>query len=276
MQESKLDLRVLIDLATSMPNLEYLGTRTGGYEWCETLDEEEDPCSGHYEHDWAGPRRDARHDFAAAVTSRVDKLPKTLRRATLDFLYPLSSDLTHDPFSTSLGILCNNLRHLQLRAMIDESIFPALSPQHSATSHTPWPHLELLDLMFHNARPDGTWYFQGSDGQGDVARGLPVTDDSYPPYTHTQLDEEMDEFYEDYIRAGRQIRCHDNQEFRVAPHANLILLLERFARSAIQMPALKEAVIWSPIQGQDVYPERPMVLNTLNPGPLSMPDQLGN
>jgi len=128
MQESKLDLRILIDLAISMPNLEYLGTRTGGYEWCETLDEDEDPCSGHFEHDWAGPRRDARHDFAAAVTSCVDKLPKTLRRATLDFLYPLSrvtdydhgtlfpdlvgSNLTHDPFSTSLGILCNNLRHL--------------------------------------------------------------------------------------------------------------------------------------------------------------------
>ncbi|KAI4640630.1 hypothetical protein J4E93_008220 [Alternaria ventricosa] len=274
MQESKLDLRVLIDLATSMPNLEYLGTRTGGYEWCKTLDEEEDPCSGHYEHDWAGPRRDARHDFAAAVTSCVDKLPKTLRRATLDFLYPLSrvtdydhgtlfpdlvgSNLTYDPFSTSLGILCNNLRHLQLRAMIDESIFPALSPQNSATSHAPWPHLELLDLMFHNARPDGTWYFQGTDGRGDVARGLPVTDASYPPYSRTQFDEDMDEYYVENIRGGRQTRGKDNYEFRIAPHANLILLLERFARAAIQMPALKEAVIWSPIKGQNVYPERPM------------------
>jgi len=148
--------------------------------------------------------------------------------------------------------------------VIDESIFPALSPQNSATSHTPWPHLELLDLMFHNARPDGTWYFQGTDGRGDVARGLPVTDASYPPYSRTQFDEDMDEYYDENIRGGRQTRGVDNHEFRIAPHANLILLLERFARAAIQMPALKEAVIWSPIQGQDVYPERPMSQRGLN------------
>ncbi|KAI4945879.1 hypothetical protein J4E91_007793 [Alternaria rosae] len=212
-QESRLDLRVLIDLANKMPNLEYLGTRTGGYKLCETLNEEEDPCSEHYEHDWAGPRRVSRPDFAAAITSCVDELSKTLRRASLDFLHPLDwatriyhdtslpdlvgSNPGHDPFISSLSVLGNNLRHLQLRAMIDGGMFSTLSPQNLTTTHTSWPNLELLDIMFHNARPDGTWYFSGSTGEGQVARGLPVTGASYPPYVPTELDEEMDEWYSD-------------------------------------------------------------------------------
>jgi hypothetical protein len=134
----------------------------------------------HYEHDWEGPRRDARHDFADTVTCCLDKIPKTLRRASLDFLKPLIRSskihhgrslpdlvgpLAHDPFTPSLGILCNNLRHLQLRAMNDESLFLPQSKNFTAL-HLPWPHLELLEIMFHNARPDGTWYFSGPAGQG--------------------------------------------------------------------------------------------------------------
>jgi hypothetical protein len=271
-QESKLDLRIIIDLAIKMPNLEYLGVRTGGYEWYETLDEEEDPCSGQYEHDWTGPRRDARHDFAAAVDRCVSELPKTLRRASLDFLYPLAraTDIHHhkplpdlvgstfaqDPFSSSLGVLCANLRCLQLRAMIDESLFPPPSPQSSITSQPFWPHLEVLEVMFHNVRPDGSWYFSDAAGQDQITRGLPVTDASYPPYTPTQLDEETDEYYYEWIRHGRTTRGKDNEEFRIVPHVSLIPLLERFARAAIQMPALKEAMIWSPVSGSDTPPEQ--------------------
>jgi hypothetical protein len=150
-QEFKLDLRVLIDLAVRMPNLEYLGLRTGGHEWCETLNQEEDTYIQHYERDWEGPRRDARHDFAAAVIRCVDDIPKTLRRASLDFLNPLAraieihhdrplpdlvGPLSHDPFTSSLDILCNNLRHLQLRAMVDENLFPP-TPQSFTALHNP-------------------------------------------------------------------------------------------------------------------------------------------
>jgi hypothetical protein len=269
-QESKLDLRVILDLATKMPNLEYLGVQTGGYEWCETLDEEEDLCSGHYEHDWAGSRRDARHDFAAAVSRHISELPKCLRRASLDFLYPLDrafnihhekplpdlvgTTLTHDPFTSSLSLLCSNLRTLRLRAMIDESLFPLLSPQDLASSQTCWPHLELLEILFHNAHPDGTWYFSGPAGQGHVARGLPVTEASYTPYAPTQLDEEIDQSYiDDWSHSS--VRTMYNDQFRVAPVGKLMPLLEHFARAAINMPALKRAMIWSALEwsGKDPF-----------------------
>lgn len=39
--ESKLDLRVIVDLATKFPNLEFLGCKVGGYEWCQTYYEEQ-------------------------------------------------------------------------------------------------------------------------------------------------------------------------------------------------------------------------------------------
>ncbi|CAN9423397.1 unnamed protein product [Alternaria alternata] len=257
-QEFKLDLRVLIDLAIRMPNLEYLGFRTGGYEWCESFNPEMNTCIEHYEHDWAGPRRDARHDFADAIIRSLDKIPKTLRHASLDFLSPLlrATDihhgkplpdlvghLTYDPFTSSLGMLCNNLRHLQLRAMIDESLL--LTPSKSLTElHVSWPRLEILDIMFHNARPDGTWYFSGPAGQGHVPRGYPVTSASYPPYAPTELDEDMDY---DFLDAPDP-RTAFNKQFRVAPTANLTPLLESFAKAAINMPALKEAAIWSPLE----------------------------
>ncbi|KAH6848462.1 hypothetical protein BKA58DRAFT_395307 [Alternaria rosae] len=143
---------------------------------------------------------------------------------------------------------------MQLRAMIDESMFPALSPQNLTTTHTSWPNLELLDIMFHNARQDGTWYFSGSTGEGQVARDLPVTGASYPPYVPTELDEEMDERYSDNWQHST-VRTANNRQFRIAPDANLIPLLERLARAATQMPILNKATIWSPINGSDIKPE---------------------
>lgn len=120
----------MVDVATKLPNLEHLGIEAGGYEWYNTIPEDE--VAKHYQHDWEGPSRDGRHDFAGAVSSCKPQLPSQLERASLDFLNRLENalDIHHgedlsnlvspaqkDPFSSSLGILCNNLRHLRLRAV---------------------------------------------------------------------------------------------------------------------------------------------------------------
>ncbi|CAG5188842.1 uncharacterized protein ALTATR162_LOCUS12043 [Alternaria atra] len=102
--------------------------------------------------------------------------------------------------------------------------------------------------MLHNARPDGTWYFSGPEGQGNSARGFPITHASYPPYVRTQLDEQIDDvFLSQHYNSSSTAYQTGSSQFRVTPHTNLTRLLERFARAAIHMLALKEAVIWSPL-----------------------------
>lgn len=199
--EFKLSLRILIDLAKRFPNLEYLGIRTGGFEWCEYSGETDDDPVKEYESDWPGLQRDSRNELSDVLLSLHGQLPKSLRRACLDFLNPLSrafqiahsrllpdlvAPLKHDPFSSSLRLLGPTLRHLQLRCMVDESIFSQVS------AASIWPNLEQFELMFHIARPDGTWYFQGFDGRGHDSVGFSVTDAHYPPYKTTEADEDLD------------------------------------------------------------------------------------
>lgn len=59
---------------------------------------------------------------------------------------------TKDPFSSSLRILSNNLRQVQLRVMADDTLFWSDSDVPS------WSNLEILDVMFHIACPTGRWY----------------------------------------------------------------------------------------------------------------------
>jgi hypothetical protein len=121
--------------------------------------------------------------------------------------------------------------------MVDESLFWA-----DDTAGPLWPNLENFEFVFHISRPDGTWYFQGPNGEGSLEAGFKVTEASYPPYQKTDLDEEMD-----YLREEKPSgREHDgNDQFRVVPHPNLRPLLGGFAKAAIQMRALKEASIWT-------------------------------
>jgi hypothetical protein len=250
----RLDGRVSLDLATRFPNLEFFDIRTGGYEWHPKMEDEE-PAK-HYEHDWDGPRRDSRRDFATAVTSWMAQLPGSLRRASLDFLNPLVratnidhymalpnfvSPLQKDIFSTSVRVMSSNLRQLRIRAMVDDSLFC------SVDNVTPFgPNLEVLEVMFHPARPDGKWYFEGPGGEGNDAVGYHITDGSYPPLELTHNDIDMDE-----LQAERPCGCdaYGHCQFRISPiDANLRPLLEGFAKAAQQMRSLKKALIWSPMR----------------------------
>jgi hypothetical protein len=250
----RLDRRVSIDLATRFPNLEFLDVRTGGYEWCPKMAEEE-PAK-HYEHDWEGPRSDSRRDFATAVTSCITHLPSSLKKASLDFLNPferatnidhymalpnLVSPLQKDPFSASLRLMSTNLRQLRIRAMVDETLF---WPGDDKVSFG--PNLEILEVMFHPARPDGKWYFQGPGGEGHDAIGYQITSTCYPPLERTHTDIDMDAMYNEKDSGCESHACC---QFRISPiDTHLRPFLEGFAKAAMQMRFLKRALLWSPMR----------------------------
>ncbi|KAI4653140.1 uncharacterized protein J4E79_008653 [Alternaria viburni] len=60
-------------------------------------------------------------------------------------------------------------------------------------SQPQWPNLEILEVMFHPSRPDGSWYFVGPQGRGREAVGYDITAASYPPLETTELDIDMEE-----------------------------------------------------------------------------------
>ncbi|KAH7081814.1 hypothetical protein BKA63DRAFT_504686 [Paraphoma chrysanthemicola] len=256
-EERKLDSRIIIDLATKLPNLHFLGFQTGAFEWFPISgeDEEQERMAEHYYQDWSGPRRDARDDFASAVAAQHSQLPSSLRCISLDFLSPLdrSVDSSHwrdqpnliglaskDPFSFSLRIIANNLRRLRLRGVLDESLFWP-----DANTETFGPNLEYLEITFHVARPDGKWYFHGPRGEGRNTMGYEVTDGCYPPFNTSDLDRDFDSdsdgFFPHYNVGSRL--------FRIVPHdSELTPLLAGFAKAAAQMRRLKRGMLWSPLR----------------------------
>lgn len=246
----KLDLRVMVDLAVKFPNLEYWGCRLGGDEWTPKWQQD---AVIYLTHDWEGPRRDSRHDFARALGSA--RLPDSLRCVRLDLLYPLDDSLRidhhqmmpdlvspepNDPFSVGLRNLSQHLRRLQLRGVIDETLF------WPGEDFIPcWPNLESLDITFHMVSPAGSWYFVGPNGEGLTTAASSIGDSSYPPFETTAYDREMDEEYDDEAEGQAQDR---NVQFRIVPN-DLILrpFLVAFAKAATNMTNLREAAIWSPL-----------------------------
>lgn len=244
----KLDLRVLIDLAVKLPNLEYLSCKLGSGEWTSYHSLE---AIQHYTRDAAGPRRDSRHDFAKAL--EVATLPSKLREARLDFLSPLFeadridhreempdlvSPATHDPFSSSLRLLSQHLRKLQLTAVADETLF---WPADGGEAF--WPCLEILNVMFHIASPSGLWYFDGPKGIFRRRKGLSITEASYPPLEDTSDDEHWYEWVDDH---GLDTCTITDARFRVVPNDDVLVpFLASFARAACKMRSLKEACIWT-------------------------------
>lgn len=251
----KLDLRVLLDIADKLPNLNILKCSIGGDEWAHGLKSED---ARYTTQDWAGPRRDSRHDFANAYNSIT--LPK-LRHARLDFIYPLESvdmidqrlampDLTrsigHDTFSTSLRLLSCQLSTMILRVVADGSLFwPTYGAQ------PVWPNLEKLSIMFYIASPCGSWYFQGLFQEGEH-EGFEVTSESYPPLETTEEDEETELDFEEF-NWDEQLTW---AQYRVVPNdETLVPFLSAFARAAASMPALKQAALWAPLQFHNAWEE---------------------
>jgi hypothetical protein len=78
--QSRIDLRVIIDLASRCPNLEYLGCEIGIDEWTNS----KDLALAHYRHNHVGPLCDTRNDFGQAILNA--KLPSALQYVQLYFI----------------------------------------------------------------------------------------------------------------------------------------------------------------------------------------------
>lgn len=247
----KVDLRVLIDLAAKLPNLEFLGCKLdAGSEWATEL---ASPAARHYTRGWAGPLRDSRHHFAEALENVA--LPSTLRQAQLDFLYPLFaaerinqtietpdlvSPATYDPFSSSLRLLSHRLRKLELKVVADPTLF---WPSAGGAS---WPNLESICILFHITSPSGRWYFEGPLGDGRDTKGYEVTDEAYPSLEDTAEDQEWDFYTDD---RGLDLERVTPRKFRVQPNDGVLVpFLTAFGKAACAMPALKEACLWAPLK----------------------------
>lgn len=245
----KPDLRIILDLAARLPNLQVLKCNIGGDEWSRAFNLE---AASYSTQEWQGPRRDSRHDFAQAY--QVTQLP-SLSHANLDFIYPiykadsvdqrlqmpnLVKPAINDPFSSSLRLLSYQLRTMRLKVVADETLF---WPDDGSTPS--WPNLESLSVMFHIASPSGTWYFEGPLDVG-AKEGFEVGDSSYPPWETTEDDRaadrrlEHESFEWNAHRIGAQYRVKPNNK-------TLVQFLTAFAKAAALMPSLKEATLWAPL-----------------------------
>ncbi|KAJ4355264.1 hypothetical protein N0V95_003094 [Ascochyta clinopodiicola] len=244
--QSRIDLRTLVDLAATCPNVEYLGCKLGADQWTSSAD----PVLEHFKHDHAGNLRDTRNHFADAI--RDVNLPVSLQQVQLDFINDIDEAIseqrrpqpdliyprTHDSFSSSLRLLSANLRKIELRVMVDESLF---WPHDSSTASS-WPNLESLNVMFHIRSPSGLWYFQGPSGEGKRDKGEHIQEHlAYPPLDDGESDE-------DWHHASAKHPCRNLPTFRVVPINDMMEpFLESFARAVASMPRLKEVLLWAPL-----------------------------
>ncbi|KAK0637488.1 hypothetical protein DIS24_g10768, partial [Lasiodiplodia hormozganensis] len=265
-----LDMRALLDLATKLPNLEHLRT-LGPLERFPVsyLRDEATQCR----RVWEGPWRDTRLAFASATAELNHSLPlATLTTLKLHFFAadqasmcdqarPLP-DLTdgrprgHDPLSAALHALSRNLVELDLRAVVDASLF---WPARTEDPPPHWPRLRRLRVEFHNCTPDGSWYFasphpssssSSSSPDRDPDRGFPITATTahYPPLGPDPhpADAAWDEYWS-YV-----VDDLEPDVFRVRPNAARIEpLLVAFGRALGCMPKLQAAEVftwvgWSP------------------------------
>jgi len=195
----KLDLRAILDIASKLLNLEFLICRVGGDEWYHSIGNND---LRHIARDWASPRRDSRNEFGKTLQETT--LP-CLRKAVLDFLYPLFhvEDIDqrialpnfvkpsrYDIFNTSPCFLSYQLRKMTLRVVADETLF---WPGDDSTPS--WPNLQTINIMFHTSTPSGTWYFRGAPAVG-ATEGFDIAADMYPPVADT------DEGYNDCTQAA--------------------------------------------------------------------------
>lgn len=234
----KLDGRVLLDLAAKLPNLSALKCKIGADEWYSRSLASE--ALRYITQDWAGPRRDSRHDFSKAID--VTALP-SLRHAHLDFLHPLhvvegidqritlpnlSFPAAYDPFSTSLRQLSQNLRTMHLRVVADPTLFWPIDGDNLPF----WPNLEHIHVEFHMSNPVGSWYFKGPQGLliQDEAQSYTVsTDQLYPPLSDTEKDVEVCEEIGDVLLDNE----YNPIKYRVEPNEDTIIpFLTAFAKAA--------------------------------------------
>jgi hypothetical protein len=251
---SKLDLRVLIDIASKLTSLKQLKCSLRAYFHGMHVTEE---SIRHFTQDWAGPHRDTRHDFARLLYSitlpSLKRMDLTLHpgfdryRDQRELLPNLILPRQYDPFSTSLRLLSYQLETMVLRVSADQTLF---WPTDGTTPH--WPNLKYLDVFFYAYSPSGEWYFQGPRGEGsDTSPGYEITQAHYEPMEANATDRHHDECFE-----MPSIADVTKTQFRIMPiDKTLRPLLIAFAKAANKMPSLRKALLRTGLEfcPDDVY-----------------------
>lgn len=237
---SRIDLRVIIDLASRCPNLEYLGCKFGIDEWTNSVDS----YLEHYRHDHVRPSRDTRNDFGQAVLDA--KLPSALQYVQLHFISDTTGAINeqrwsppnlvepppYDLFSSSLSLLSLNLKNMELRVMADKTLFWP----HDIDKGSTWPNLERLNVMIHIRSPSGSWYFE--DPAGIQPRDEDLQPEMTCPHPSSNVQTIRNLFRNRYEPISRIIPVEES----LGP------LLESFAKAAGRMPRLKRAMLWAPLE----------------------------
>ncbi|KAI9778755.1 MAG: hypothetical protein M1816_003908 [Peltula sp. TS41687] len=271
--ERPLDLRVVVDLVSKLPNLEALD--------CLYLHDRfpfpyEDAVIRHFTRPWEGPRRDSRRDFGKAMETHAAALPAKLKSAKLHFgnvdelgddmdqskpIPDLVKPLSYDSLSSALRVFSQHLTELDLRICADSSLFWPSSQEAHATPPS-WPCLKRLRVEFHPASPSGVWYFQGPRGEGRQAVGYEVTEQHYPPVEENEADDEWDDVWS--FEGGRYENVAPDV-FRTVPIDETIEpLLEAFAKALDSSRSLEEAELftylsWCPSEERErEYPDPPL------------------
>lgn len=253
--QSRIDLRVIIDLASRCPNLEYLGCEIGIDEWTNS----KDLALVHYRHNHVGPLCDTRNDFGQAILNA--KLPSALQYVQLYLISNITGAIneqrgsppnlvepaSYDFFSSSLSLLSLNLKNMELRVMADKTLF---WPHDNDKGYT-WPNLKRLNVMIHICSPSGSWYFQDPPGIEHIVADRSGSEETYPPFPNSE--ERTHRIQR--IKNSVGLYCDNREHFdrkaltsRIVPvEENLVPLLESIAKAASRMPKLKRAMLWAPL-----------------------------
>ncbi|KAK9783764.1 hypothetical protein SCAR479_00323 [Seiridium cardinale] len=214
---------------------------------------------------WAGPWRDARHEFGTAVQQLHEQFPASLTKARLWFWKPdgfyadenqgfhlpnLVRPAEADPVSLGLRTVASHLEDLDLRAIVTPDLFRA---------PVVWPRMKRLRVEFHPWCPDGTWYFVGPHDENPYPEGgydiMP--EDHYPPVGYQEGDDEIDEEYTDQ-EGGEEAEERDTDMFRIKPlQGKIEPLLSAFAAALKGMPALEEAELFTYLAWQPSKERQP-------------------
>jgi hypothetical protein len=193
-----IDYRVLLDIGRKCPNLDTLSCSLGGREWLGSF---QSPAMNESSQDWAGPRRDSRHDFAKAMNG-IEQAVTCLRHVQLDFVYLFYWPETFDhrlavpdlvkpalsvPFSSGIRALSHQLRTMDVHVVANETLF---WPVGSISEECVWPNMQSIHVMFHNCHPSGSWYF---GDKSNSTKGYEVTPKDYLPLEQTDRDRTNDE-----------------------------------------------------------------------------------
>ncbi|KAM0818255.1 hypothetical protein AB5N19_04064 [Seiridium cardinale] len=214
---------------------------------------------------WAGPWRDARHEFGTAVQQLHEQFPASLTKARLWFWKPdgfyadenqgfhlpnLVRPAEADPVSLGLRTVASHLEDLDLRAIVTPDLFRA---------PVVWPRMKRLRVEFHAWCPDGTWYFVGPHDENPYPEGgyEIMPEDHYPPVGYQEEDDEIDEEYTDQ-EGGEEVEERDTDMFRIKPlQGKIEPLLSAFAAALKGMPALEEAELFTYLAWQPSKERQP-------------------